>query len=309
MLASNNSLVYAASTVGYLNAAIFTVIAWDILICITEELQVAVVCGLSPSIVAYFASRTGTLLLSLLVLFIQHIPIAHCEAFWLFIMITSVIATSATSFLLLARVRAVYGKSKLVASFFGLFWLAAPAVTVLIAISGHSALSVESDRCSVVENASYSAICLWIKAAFDTSVSMAITLRIISYSTDGRAPGSLNWHLLRGKGLPRIFGDLLKGGQQFYFLTIGVTLMGACTVFMPVDSIYRMGLTQPALAIESVMACRVFRNVVLSCNQFKEGTYATDNILLTTIIPYVCNTGVLRTANSETGLDKQAPGA
>lgn len=58
----------------YFNAAIFTVsltsplhmrtklidpqvLAWDILICFTEELGVAATCGFSVSSVAYFASR------------------------------------------------------------------------------------------------------------------------------------------------------------------------------------------------------------------------------------------------------------
>ncbi|KZP15072.1 hypothetical protein FIBSPDRAFT_896127 [Athelia psychrophila] len=247
----------------YFNAAIFTVLAWDILICFTEELGVAATCGFSVSSVAYFASRIGVMLWSMLILVMQVAPVAHCEVLWCILMTVAIIAGSASSLLFVIRVCAVYEKSKPVTLFFGIFWLAVPAVSSLVAISAHVS---------------------WVKAAFDTSVFIAITMRIISYSKADRASKPSSWHSLRGAGLPRIYRDLLHGGLLFYFVTIGVTLMGALAMLFSINMIDRLGLTQPQLAVESVVACRVFRRMVLDSRKPDRGLrQVSENISLTAV--------------------------
>ncbi|KZP10449.1 hypothetical protein FIBSPDRAFT_963061 [Athelia psychrophila] len=269
----------------YFNAAIFTVLAWDILICFTEELGVAATCGFSVSSVAYFASRIGVMLWSMLILVMQVAPVAHCEVLWCILMTVAIIAGSASSLLFVIRVCAVYEKSKPVTLFFGIFWLAVPAVSSLVAISAHVSHTFPgSEKCNITGTSSYTSICQWVKAAFDTSVFIAITMRIISYSKADRASKPSSWHSLRGAGLPRIYRDLLHGGLLFYFVTIGVTLMGALAMLFSINMIDRLGLTQPQLAVESVVACRVFRRMVLDSRKPDRGLrQVSENISLTAV--------------------------
>lgn len=74
-------------------------------------------------------------------------------------------------------------------------------------------------------------------------------------------------------------------------VTVGVSLMGACafTVSFPLDPATRIGLTQPSAAIESIMACRVFRMIVRGSDMRKECRVGTDSIVLTTVLPHSCN--------------------
>lgn len=138
-----------------------------------------------------------------------------------------------------------------------------------------------SNRCEVAIVKSLGSICLWVKAAYDTSVFIAIASRIISYTV---ADSVLSWQSLRGVGLPRIYRNLLQWGQLYYFVTIGVTIMAACAAVLPIPAIYRFVLAEPAVAIESIMACRLFRKV-LGSTTCDEGTYPPESNIMSTILP------------------------
>ncbi|KZP02158.1 hypothetical protein FIBSPDRAFT_1056041, partial [Athelia psychrophila] len=64
--------------VGYIQTAMFTVSAWDFLTCFAEELKVAGLLGFCPSIIVYYMSRIGILLLMAAELLIQFASIADC---------------------------------------------------------------------------------------------------------------------------------------------------------------------------------------------------------------------------------------
>lgn len=67
-------------------------------------------------------------------------------------------------------------------------------------------------------------------------------------------------------------------------VTIGMTLFAALMTIAPgVQPIYRAYFTEPALALESSMACRVFRAIILG--SMKEPYYAGVSIALTTFMP------------------------
>ncbi|KZP09495.1 hypothetical protein FIBSPDRAFT_873513 [Athelia psychrophila] len=59
-------------------------------------------------------------------------------------------------------------------------------------------------------------------------------------------------------------------------------------MFVPVNQIYRVGFTQPALALQSIMACRVHRRIVLgsNSNSLKIDRDSDHSIAMTTILPY-----------------------
>ncbi|KZP09494.1 hypothetical protein FIBSPDRAFT_233851 [Athelia psychrophila] len=202
----------AGVALSQLNAALVVVIAWDILICFEEEVDFAVRCRFNPSSMVYFASRIGILLWGILCLMMENDPLSNCEVGWGITATISVIAGSATALLFVVRVCAVYDQSKAVKIFFTIFWLAIPVSTTLVAIYGR-ATHMGSPTCSISGIQYFTSTNLWVTAAFDTSVFLAITWRIISYSTACKI--SL-WRSFRGAGLPRICRELLQSGQLFY---------------------------------------------------------------------------------------------
>ncbi|KAF7982998.1 hypothetical protein HWV62_24614 [Athelia sp. TMB] len=266
-------VAHDALAITYLNTALVTVLAWDIIICFKEELVVTAACGFSPSIVAYFVSRS------------------KCKELCFISLAINVLVSSASSFLFLLRVRAVFGNSKLPAAFFGIFWLAIPAIFTLTGISGHPIYDIAASRCFFTYTASYASAGLWLKAAYDTSIFIAISVRIASYSMVDHVSKLPLQRSFRGAGLPLVCRDLLYGGQLFYFVTVGVNVTGACGVLLPVASVYGLAFAEPAIALESIMACRVFRRVVRSSIRSNDDTHSLraryeSGVVLTTILPY-----------------------
>ncbi|KZP09499.1 hypothetical protein FIBSPDRAFT_938452 [Athelia psychrophila] len=277
--------IEAGVSLSQLTAALTTVIAWDILICLEEEVDLAVRCGFNPSSIVYFTSRTGVLLWGILLLMLETVPFSNCQVIWNITAIITVIAGGATALLFVIRVSAVYEQSNAVKLFFAIFWLATPVSSILVAIYGRSS-HAGSATCTISNTQFFTYLCLWIEAAFNTSIFIAITWRIISYSTACKAP---LWQSFRGAGLPRICRELLQGGQLFYFVTVGITLTGACATFMPVNQVLRIRLTEPAFAFQSIMACRAHRRIVLRTSRFKANPDSPHSIAMTTVLPYFPN--------------------
>ncbi|KZP12850.1 hypothetical protein FIBSPDRAFT_1049779 [Athelia psychrophila] len=276
-----------AFTVNCIETAILTFVTWDFLVCFTEEFSVAVICGCSRSILVYYTSRMGTLMLSVMRLVMLNAPMAQgCIIMWKIETTVLVLASSATSLLFLLRVRAVYEKSTPVTILFGVLWITIPLSCTLIGFVGNPS-HTSSGLCSLsdIHLGAYATMAQWVKVVYDTSVFAAITLRVISYSKADcvQVPKLSPWQSWRGVGMPRIFRVLLHSALQFYFVTIGVTLMGACAILLPIASIDRVGLAQPALAFETIMACRVFRTLVLNSAKSREGRSHRDSIMLTTV--------------------------
>ncbi|KZP03894.1 hypothetical protein FIBSPDRAFT_1055026 [Athelia psychrophila] len=254
-------------------------------------------------------SRYVNLTLCFLILYQLCTPatIVHCEAMYLCEGFLGAAVASATAFLFFARVRAVYENSKLVTITFGVFWLALTGASFVPSFSAKP-VRVGTAGCTINNvNPGLASASLWIMAAYDTSTFLAITWRIVVLSVPMRR-GLLRpslWSVVRGDvpGLSQIGRDLLKGGQLFYFATIGVTLFGACIVFMPIPALFRLILVEPTFAISSTMACRVFRTIILrprsratrpqhphggteSSNDEDEGGKEDVQCVLTTVMPY-----------------------
>lgn len=66
--------------------------------------------------------------------------------------------------------------------------------------------------------------------------------------------------------------------------TVGITLSAAITAVLPISIGLRIALSQPALTLESLMACRVFRKVLLGLQSpgAEPGTSVT--VLMTTFM-------------------------
>ncbi|KZP03891.1 hypothetical protein FIBSPDRAFT_868440 [Athelia psychrophila] len=235
---------------------------------------------------AYFMSRAGTLAFSIALLALHIASISNCAGFALFEGILAILATSSSSFLFFARVRAVYENSRPVTAFFASFWLAIVGTGFLFLFAVQTSNPTGTKRCAMTGAKPWAMSLLWVKAAFDTCVLIAVSLRLASQSSSSYPGKPPLWTLLRGGvKLPRLCRELVNSGQLFYLsATIGVTLLGACVALTQINIVFRYAFTGPAIAIESSMACRVFRTVALQSATFVEDSDFSDTLAMTTFI-------------------------
>jgi hypothetical protein len=116
--------------------------------------------------------------------------------------------------------------------------------------------------------------------AFDTLVFFSISFRMISFSIVGDTFSARMMSFFRGDGLSSLPRSLLFGGQVYYVLVIRsspctFTNIFACSpaisldvvsvvmVLAPISRVYPVIFVTPHLALDSAMACRVFRGLKL----------------------------------------------
>jgi len=105
----------------------------------------------------------------------------------------------------------------------------------------------------------------WVATAlYDTLIYIAISWHLTSFSMSGD-----NWKcsvrsFVKGDGLLGLSKGLLQNGQLYYFTTITLTIL---TVSFTYSANIRMEwkgvVTLPNVAIQTVMACRVCRELKL----------------------------------------------
>jgi hypothetical protein len=190
-----------------------------------------------------------------------------------------VISLPSSSALFVFRVTAVYYRNDFIAVFFGCLWLGLLGLTFLIPLAvrgGHIGIT---QRCLITQVASYASAPLVLNCVIDTLIFIVISVRIMSFSyTDGPIMKQVST-FFRGDGLPRFSRNLLRNGQlyylfvassslllvlpHFFFLSATITLniIVVVMVFAPVPPVFHTLFGVPNVALESAMACRVFRQL------------------------------------------------
>ncbi|KXN82651.1 hypothetical protein AN958_02328 [Leucoagaricus sp. SymC.cos] len=101
---------------------------------------------------------------------------------------------------------------------------------------------------------------------FDTFVFVAISYKIASFHLDVEA--GVGWvTAFSGKVLPRVSQAILRGGQQYYLITLSLQLPVLVLTAIPdtlVPISIKFMLTFPLGALASSMVCRIFRNTKLN---------------------------------------------
>ncbi|KZP30986.1 hypothetical protein FIBSPDRAFT_883688 [Athelia psychrophila] len=180
-LSAGISSIYATeawrgSTACYTVSHIWTggyVAGWDWLITLADEIRLA--------------RRVGTLIFPIALLALHMALVSNCARLSLFRSIITVLATSFSSFLFFARVRAVYENSRSVTVFFGSFWLAIVGTGLVFLSAAQTSNIAGTKRCAIISAKPWAMSILWVKATFDTAVLVAFTLRLVSNSCLGKA--------------------------------------------------------------------------------------------------------------------------
>lgn len=158
----------------------------------------------------------------------------YCEPIFRLQASLSVISTSATTFLFLARVRAVYEKSKIITVIFGAFWLAIIVSSCnMLRLANEAVSSVQPypsipmnlnsifefpirSRCELRNVPQGTFVFLWVKTAYQTAVFASISYRMLKLS------GARSWPTFpfclyaQRHEMSRFTRDILRDGQLFY---------------------------------------------------------------------------------------------
>jgi hypothetical protein len=113
-------------------------------------------------------------------------------------------------------VKAVYCNNKIITAFFGFLLFALFALSFLAFTAVNGTHIGTTQRCIIIEVASYGSTPIILNSLIDTLVFIAISLRIISYSIVGDTLGARVKSFCRGDGLPVLSRSLLQGGQLYY---------------------------------------------------------------------------------------------
>jgi hypothetical protein len=246
----------------YITVATLSAFIWDWLMSIPEEIAIVRKRGFRLPIVAYFMSRIGTLGCCTLALVFLAAPLTDCYKWTYAIGGCFIIALPSTSALFFFRVRAVYCDNRTIMAFFGFLLFALFGTSFLIPFSPTAAHVGPTQRCMVIEQKRYGAIPSVINFTLDTLVFFAISFRIISCSIENHSFRALLRSFFRGDGLFSLSRSLLHSGQLYYCATFGLNLVVMVLNIAPVSPVYVV-FCIPNIALESSMACRVFRGIRL----------------------------------------------
>ncbi|THU97994.1 hypothetical protein K435DRAFT_753384 [Dendrothele bispora CBS 962.96] len=233
---------------------------WDMLFSLPEEIYL--IRHFNPNMIAYISSRITALLYVLLSVIAKTTPGPDCVKLEHTITSCWVIAISSSSFLFLRRVLAVYQDSKLIRYSFMFLWVANVGVSILTPVGSRAGPLANTGYCINGGIEHYVGGATIMPLIFDSLVFLFVSYRILT--THGPGEEEWTWSSLfsSGKALPRLSRAMLRGGQQYYLVTVGVNILITVLITTPsVPPIYEATFTIPDIALTSSMACRVYRNL------------------------------------------------
>ena len=193
--------------------------------------------------------------------------------------------------------RAVYFNNKIITTFFGFLLFSIFGSSLIMPIYLDAAHIKGTQRCMLnIPNICYTLPSM-LNTVFDTSVFVAISLRMASYCMVGDTLSTRIWSFLRGDGLPSLSKSLLQGGQLYYLFVIIVTqvadviLIFFCSVTIgsniavvvltitSVPTFFKVMFTIPNITLESAMACLVFRGIRLGLIETTVGSRNVTPVL------------------------------
>ncbi|KXN82660.1 hypothetical protein AN958_02337 [Leucoagaricus sp. SymC.cos] len=252
-----------------LSLAVLGAMIWDILIYIPADYKILRRSPFRLVTVCFITSRLFALTFVLLAVIEFTHPISHCNAMNYCIGVGCVLTIASTTLIFLQRLRAVYTGNRYVKIIAILLWIGT-VITMAFTVVDAKSLHIPGTRYCV-----YAVIDRPLLAngvvflVFDTFVFLATSYKIASshlYAEDG-APARLE-AAISGKALPRLSRAVLRGGQEYYLITLCLQVPVLVLTAIPsVSANLKLMLTFPLGCLAASMACRIFRNMKLEDSQ------------------------------------------
>ncbi|KAK7685177.1 hypothetical protein QCA50_011540 [Cerrena zonata] len=247
---------YVAGT--YLIVAVIGAWFMDVILSIPDEIRIYKKRPFRLPDLLYFLSRIafgGFVLTSFI---ISSAPLHSCPQVLVVTACFSGLTTPLNSSLFLLRIWGVFHGSKVIIGFFSLFWLS--TFTSFVSAFNIKTHPIGPTQYCIVEAApQIIAIAFIVAAAYDTLVFLAITMKIVldSPAEGWKAKTSL---LFTGEKMGYISRALLQTGQIYYFVAVSTNIIILAVVLNhSVPIVFKPAVTAPMVALQNLLACRVFR--------------------------------------------------
>jgi len=202
-----------------------------------------------------------------------------CRILARFIGAANLVIMPAISGLFFVRLSAIYSRDKYVMAFFGSCWLCILCIfiydtTQVLSRFSQGNVSMECFSVRPPDAWGYMGT-----AIYDTLMYLAISWRLASFNMTNHWKARVRSFLTGGglTGLPKV---LLHRGQVYYFLTIGFTICNAVFIDHPrIPPEWHNLLLEPNIAIASILACRLFRELKLGLFEDPMTEGAMSNIV------------------------------
>ncbi|KAJ6578641.1 hypothetical protein DFH09DRAFT_1030497 [Mycena vulgaris] len=232
---------------------------------------------------AYVVSRVAFLVYLLVFTIFSTHPIQGCNAAYVAFSSFYPLSISASTFLFLFRVRAVYDGDRLVTAIFGFLWLIVVGTSMIIPFSGNAIGLGDPYECDIVnvDPGGYTGATGITLTLYDTLVFFAISYRLVSNfrHSEELTRGEQARAFFSGANLPAFSKAVFTDGQIYYMIMVvmnGVTIL---LVYIPSvgPPVYHGLLVVPTITLTTLMACRVYRSTRLGISGSWELSLPTLN--------------------------------
>ncbi|KAJ3567094.1 hypothetical protein NP233_g6582 [Leucocoprinus birnbaumii] len=203
-------------------------------------------------------------------------PVDHCNAINYCIGVGCVLTISSTTFIFLQRLRAVYSGNKRVQIIAILLWIGVVITMAFTVVDARSAHVPGTNYCAymVVDRSLLANGVVFV--AFDTFAFLAISYKI-GYTHLDLEDGAGFVAAVSGRALPRLSQAVIRGGQQYYLITLCLQIPVLVLTAIPsVSPNLKLMLTFPLGCLAASMACRIFRNMKMDDNQLRFPATVSD---------------------------------
>ncbi|KAJ7579184.1 hypothetical protein C8J56DRAFT_796857 [Mycena floridula] len=243
------------------------ILIWDILSNVTSDYRLLFKSRRGFATVIYFLSRILTLAYVLAFTILRTLPVGNCSLFDKLGRWGYGLSVTSTSLLFFFRVKAVYSNRRSVAIGFFCLWLVLVGCTMTVVFGVSSGNIGSTAYCIDTSVKAYVSAAGWGAVVYDTSVTLAISLRLLHNSYGHPELHDLHTRtqlIFSGKYLPRLSRTIFQDGQLYYWITVGANFLLTTMIYVPhVPPIYRAMFTAPTLSLTNIMACYVFRHTKL----------------------------------------------
>ncbi|KAF5354059.1 hypothetical protein D9756_006975 [Leucocoprinus leucothites] len=258
-----------------LSLAVLGATIWDILVYIPDDIKILSRSPFHLVTLCFVTSRLFALTFTLLAVieFSRNFTLQFSDPLS-DIMHSS--SSASTTFIFLQRLRAVYSGNRRVQIIAIVLWIGTCVTMALTVVDARSAHIPGTQYCAyMVVNRSLLANGI-VFVGFDTFAFLAITYKIGFCHLD--VESGAGWTAaISGKALPRISRAVLRGGQQYYLITLCLQIPVLVLTAIPsVSPNLKLMLTFPLGCLAASMACRIFRNMKMNDSQFEMQPLMTD---------------------------------
>ncbi|KAF5363753.1 hypothetical protein D9756_001103 [Leucocoprinus leucothites] len=242
--------------------AFLGVAIWDVLIYIPEDIKIILSNPIGATMICFISTRLLAIVYMMLLVFPLIHPVADCNSMEIAMGFFCVSTLCTTSFLFLRRCHAVFSNHRKICWFFSFLWFGASVVTILGPL-GIKAMHIPgTGYCTFNQIHSFSSVSEFLPAAFDASVFLGISYKLIFSYAEVRLFDCASWKTFIKANLPPISRALLRGCQHYYMIVFVLTIPAGILLYLPgVPVMYRPMLTFTNHVVATSMACRVFRNL------------------------------------------------